>query len=302
MNYKKTVEAIRTELKTYVQKNKIQSLILGVSGGIDSCLCAALARPVCEELNIPLIGVSLPISTNAPDEIDRAKLTGKAFCTDFEQANLEEVYNAFRGINYNTDPIYELTEGNMDLSKESKENQKRWKIRNGNIKARLRMVYLYNLASMNNGIVLSTDNYTEYLLGFWTLHGDVGDFGMIQNLWKSEVYDIAEWLMANEYDGEKDAFYALKETIEAMATDGLGVTNLGDLGQILPEWTGNSRDGYKEVDRIIQIWLERNGLEETQCNIITEGYKDHPVIRRHLASEFKRNNPINLTRYNIIKY
>jgi NAD+ synthetase len=292
MNYEKTVEAIRTELKTYVQKNKIQSLILGVSGGIDSCLCAALARPVCDQLNIHLIGASLPCSTNESSEITRAHITGKAFCTAFAQVSIEKYFiNLANDINYGF-----ATEQKSDKDFNS------WKIRNGNIKARLRMIYLYNLASQHGGMVLSTDNYTEYLLGFWTLHGDVGDFGMIQNLWKSEVYDIAEWLMANEYDGEKDAFYALKETIEAMATDGLGVTNLGDLGQILPEWTGSSQEGYKEVDRVLNVWLERNGLEETQCNIITEGYKNHPVIRRHLASEFKRNNPTNLSRDEIAKF
>lgn len=295
MNYEKTVKAIRSELKTYVQTNHINALILGVSGGIDSCLCAALAKPVCNELNIPLVGVSLPCSTNETEEITRAHFTGKAFCSTFEQVSIENQVNSIINT-WNEIPTLPIEKGY------TAEYIHAWKIRNGNIKARLRMVYLYNLASMNNGIVLSTDNYTEYLLGFWTLHGDVGDFGMIQNLWKSEVYDIAEWLMVNEYDGEKDAFYALKETIEAMATDGLGVSNLGDLGQILPEWKGSSRDGYKEVDRVLSIRISRNSLEEIQSNIITEGYKNHPVIKRHLASEFKRNNPTNLSRDEIVKF
>lgn len=52
-------------------------------------------------------------------------------------------------------------------------------IANGNIQARLRMIYLYNLASIHKGLVMSTDNQTEYQLGFWTIHGDVGDFDQI---------------------------------------------------------------------------------------------------------------------------
>ena len=60
MNYENAVRNIRTELKTYVEKNNLKSLVIGVSGGIDSALCVLLAKPVCKELNIPLIGRSLP--------------------------------------------------------------------------------------------------------------------------------------------------------------------------------------------------------------------------------------------------
>lgn len=62
---------------------------------------------------------------------------------------------------------------------------KRTPIADGNIQARLRMIYLYNLASIHKGLVMSTDNQTEYQLGFWTIHGDVGDFDPIQDLWKT---------------------------------------------------------------------------------------------------------------------
>ena len=137
------------------------------------------------------------------------------------------------------------------------------------------------------------------MLGFWTLNGDVGDFGMIQELWKSEVYDMAEWLASNEYMGESSKI--LLDTIEAMATDGLGVTNLGDLGQILPEWKGSSREGYKEVDRILQVWEAHHLLEPTSKTLIAVKMKNHPVIQRHLSSEFKRNNPYNISRNNLFK-
>jgi hypothetical protein len=50
----------------------------------------------------------------------------------------------------------------------------------------------------NKGLVLSTDNLTEYLLGFFTIFGDQGDFGPIQNLWKTQVYGMSE-LMANQF-------------------------------------------------------------------------------------------------------
>lgn len=61
-------------------------------------------------------------------------------------------------------------------------------IANGNLQARCRMIHLYDLAGIHGGLVMSTDNQTEYQLGFWTIHGDVGDFDPIQDLWKTEVY------------------------------------------------------------------------------------------------------------------
>lgn len=283
MNYEKAISNIRGELKTYIQENNIKSLVLGVSGGMDSCLCAALARPVCNELNIPLIGRSMPGSSNKPEELERAKLTGKVFCTEFDEMSIEEEYN-FMAVRLESN-FPRITENN--------------KIRNGNLKARLRMIHLYDLASLRQGIVLSTDNYTELMLGFWTLHGDVGDYGMIQNLYKSEVYEMAEWIAENECKFI-DEQAVIISTIEALATDGLGVTNNGDLGQIMPEWNGSSRDGYKEVDIILKLWLERHELGYMQKIVIENPLKDHPVIQRHLRSEFKRENPVNITRNKII--
>ena len=294
MNYETVVSKIREQLKNYIQEHNIKSLVLGVSGGMDSCLCAALAKSVCDELNVPLIGRSLPIFSNKSDEVERAQMTGRAFCTQFEEDRILEAYFEIMSGKLNPQPY---TSYNGLLHDGDQKQLKAWKIRGGNLKARLRMMYLYNLASQNNGMVLSTDNYTEYLLGFWTLHGDVGDYGMIQELWKSEVYDLAEWLANNE-SGE--ARKILLDTINAMATDGLGVTNLGDLGQILPDWKGSSREGYKEVDRILQIWENQHTLEPTQKTLIAFTYENHPVIQRHLNSEFKRNNPTNIKRNTII--
>jgi len=274
----------------YLEYHKIKSVVLGVSGGMDSCLCAVLARPVCDSLGIPLIGRSLPIVTNKEDEINRATYTGEIFCTEFRQENLGEIYNHLSLIN--PDP---------GIGYNSGENIKQWKIRNGNIKARLRMILLYNLASQTNGLVMSTDNYTEYLLGFWTLHGDVGDLAPIQQLYKSEVYDIAEWIAYNEDWWEYPVGKKIiLDTIDALATDGLGVTDLGDLGQILPNWKGSSRDGYKEVDRILKIWEGISELDSESINLINE-MRDHSIIQRHLKTEFKRNNPVIFERNSIIE-
>lgn len=263
---------IRKELETYITEKGIKSLVLGISGGIDSAICAALARPVCDKLNIPLIGRSIPISTNTSEERDRAEMVGNAFCTDFdEDYQLEGIYSDFWS-------VMEPAGWDLEDSREA--------FRKGNLKARMRMILLYDLAQLHRGMVLSTDNYTELLLGFWTLHGDVGDYGMIQRLWKSEVYGMAEYLTTTLLHNEAQA---LQSCIDCQATDGLGITNT-DLDQIMPGWEGSSRDGYNQVDHILFSYLI--GVKEINGSPI----EDHPVIKRHIASGFKRTNPFNIKR------
>ncbi len=260
--YHKAVENIRKHLKDYLTSNNLKSMVLGVSGGIDSALTAALAHKVAKDLNIPLITRSITIESNKKDEINRSIAVGQAFGTDFRHIDLTEAFHLLQPY------IVE------DFDKEDK-NHIDFKIRMGNIKARMRMIYLYNLAAKNKGIVLSTDNYTELLLGFWTLHGDVGDLGMIQNLWKMEVYEMAKYIAENEANEQQAK--ALWDCINATPTDGLGITS-SDLEQL-------GARSYNEVDNILKAYL----AGDTQ-------YNNHPVIKRHLATEFKRKNPYNFPR------
>lgn len=288
MDYKESIGNIRAELKTYIKDNHIKSLVMGISGGIDSTLCALLARPVCDELNIPLIGRSLPAISNSEGENSRANQIGNLFCTDFRET---EIQNLFR------DLARLVSEENHDDDVFLFGHRE---IPNGNIKARIRMIYLYDLANSNQGMVLSTDNYTEYLLGFWTLHGDVGDYGMIQNLWKTEVYEMTEWIQNHEFSPVSERGLAIKSCIDADATDGLGISNT-DLDQIIPEWKGSSRDGYAEVDKKLQgfnILLKDAAKTPRVIKAMTE-LSESPVIKRYLRTEFKRKNPVNISRNRI---
>lgn len=267
MDSKKIVENIRRELENYILKYNIKSLIIGESGGIDSAICSVLASPVCKKNNVKLIGRSITIETNTQGEINRGRLIGEAFCTSFMDADLTELYLT---------TLKTIEEGEVDLS--TREN----KIRYGNIKARMRMVYLYNLAQQHSGLVLSTDNYTELLEGYWTLHGDVGDYGMIQSLWKTEVYELSKYLVNNELKTDKEK-EALQVCIDAVPTDGLGITS-SDLEQL-------DAKNYVEVDFILKEYLEKGN----------EKWEKHPVIQRHIRSAFKRNNPFNLSREILFK-
>jgi NAD+ synthetase len=250
---------IRTHIKNYIQENRLQSLVLGISGGIDSALCATLLKPVCEICNIPLIGRSITIETNKPDEIERSIKVGENFCHDFEY---------------------------LDVTKTFLENKKNLiclddsmlsRLRQGNLKARMRMMLLYDLAQLYRGIVVATDNFTEYLTGFWTLHGDVGDYAPMLHLWKTEVFALSTYLLTECNEKQKQA---LQMCIDAVPVDGLGISSC-DCEQL-------GVADYFEADRLFVRYFSGEKTLES-----------HPLIKRYQQSHYKRNNPVIIGREEI---
>lgn len=289
LNYKKVFETLVEETKKYLLDNNLKAMVLGISGGIDSTVTAAICHEVSKQTGIPLIGRSLPIKNKAA-EFDTSELVGEAFCSDFQVVELKDLYETTVSmIVYN-----EQASLDDDIPTQTP-------IANGNIQARLRMTYLYNLASIYGGLVMSTDNQTEYQLGFWTIHGDVGDFDPLQGLWKTEVYGLANWLLTRyAVFNEVDKGVAIGKSMELVPTDGLGISN-SDLDQI-------GAKSYEEVDAILQDFLVfaedykdkreamkdyfgYNALYETDPSVIEK------VLQRHIASEFKRKqSPIYIER------
>lgn len=308
LDYSKVFEVLVTETKNYVKTNNLKAMVLGISGGIDSTVVAAICHEVSKQTGIPLIGRSLPIK-NKSDEFDVSKLVGEAFCDDFKVVYLEDSYNQVLQ-DISAQEFTQIPFGGI------KEGPSQTPIANGNIQARLRMIYLYNLASIHKGLVMSTDNQTEYQLGFWTIHGDVGDFDPIQGLWKTEVYELAKWLIRYYYEKEVDAdgarkicdmCEAIKKSMSLTPTDGLGISN-SDLEQI-------GAKSYDEVDDILSRYIpfkeyrQKHGeplhphdeMAESDCwsQLCARHGEDvvNKVWSRHLASEFKREKaPIYILR------
>ena len=90
LDYKTVYDNIVTGLSSYVNKYHLESLILGISGGIDSTVIAALSKEVCKHTGCKLIGISLMTNTNQNDEVDAASLVGAEFCTEYQKCTIEE--------------------------------------------------------------------------------------------------------------------------------------------------------------------------------------------------------------------
>ena len=295
-DYLKVFETLVTETQKYITENGLKVMILGISGGIDSTVCAAICHEVSKRTGIPLIGRSLPSQHNKEGETSTADLVGKAFCNDYKIVPLDYIDTSIWCVR--------------------KEDFKQNKLANGNIQARLRMIYLYNLASIKGGLVMDTDNLTENNLGYFTIHGDVGDFNPIGGLWKTEVFELAEYLVeyySEQYKQEdlKKLVYqnitpelpykveALSDSLQLKPTAGLGITN-SDLDEI-------GAESYEQVDSILQEILAWKKLaisrgdvfqsKEEMKNVFLEEQQmlDIPikiimnVTNRHFASEFKRS-------------
>jgi len=273
---KDSIKSIREYTKNEVEKSNLKSLVIGISGGLDSAVVAAIVKPVCEELNIKLMGVSIPLSSSK-DHKEKAKYIGEKYCDSFMEMNSwDNEYN----------PIYKqvieaVSETDIVAEKAGfKKSSFNNNIAQGNIKARLRMVSLYRLAGVTNGAVLSTDNYSEYFLGFWTICGDVGDISPIQFVEKgTEEIEMAKYLKIRE------------DIITQEPSDGLNTQCVGDCDE---DQLGMS---YKEIGPV--IFAYENRLPEKFQNMFEE-IKNIPkvknIIERHNRTEYKRRGPFFVTR------
>lgn len=292
LNYERVFNVLVKETSNYMTKNHLKAMVLGISGGIDSTVVAAICHEVSKQTGIPLIGRSLPIK-NKNDEFNVSELVGKAFCDDFKVCPMTRLYHAALKEVYQVENM-ERHESTYTIEELEQANGQT-KVANGNIQARLRMMFLYNLASIHKGLVMSTDNQTEYQLGFWTIHGDVGDFDPIQDLWKTEVYELAKWLQDRYYVqsclpggvesiGSRNRSTALRDSIALTPTDGLGISN-SDLDQI-------GAKSYYDVDRVLQTVTCKASPEndKLQDELTAELGPDvvGKIMQRRFNSRFKR--------------
>lgn len=265
---KDIIQRARNYVNTYVRTNDLKSLVVGISGGLDSAVIAAL----CQEkyTGVPLIGVHMPINTT--NEHRRlANCVGSNFCSEYDTLNIME--------NLAPNLINEIM---ITTNGRFVSNELHNKIRVGNLRARTRMLVLYDLARAKDGLVLSTDNYSEFLAGFWTLHGDCGDLSPIQYILKGlELRVLARVL------GIDDGI------IDQEPSDGLNVTE---------ENTDHAQLGmdYKTFDAILMTHLGK--VYDNEAYFIFKDLLDEEneivlkAISRYENTKFKRNNPVCIDR------
>ena len=174
-NWEKLGNEISNWIFDYAEKNNISTLVVGVSGGIDSAVTSTL----CAKTGLNTIVINMPIYQTA----------SQLNLSNLHIEWLKEKWNNVEGHIIDLSEVYDLFTTKLDNIGTSE-------LSLANSRARLRMTTLYSLAGSNNGIVVGTGNKVEdFGVGFYTKYGDGGvDISPIADLYKSEVYFLAESL------------------------------------------------------------------------------------------------------------
>jgi len=170
LDYEKLVIDIQDWIKNYLKSAKADNIVVGLSGGIDSAVTAALCTEALGKEN--LVGLGLPCSSISQD-LEDAKLIAEHLGIKFEILDLTPVYEKFLEIS-NSNPMKE-------------------KLASANLKPRLRMMALYFVGqSKGNSLIAGTSNRAELAIGYFTKYGDgAADFEPLASLYKQEVRMIA---------------------------------------------------------------------------------------------------------------
>ncbi len=198
---------IPTWIKNYAVANNMKSLVIGISGGVDSSVVSTL----CAETGLPVHAVSMPIR-QIKEQNDLSQDHGQWLAMKYENVTHHTIL---------LDSLFNSFVQSMPGSCQSEHAY-------ANSKSRLRMVTLYQIASSHKGLVVGTGNKVEdFGVGFYTKYGDGGvDISPIGDLLKTEVWDLAKDLNI------------LQTIIDAPPTDGLwedGRTDKDQLGGLTYE-------------------------------------------------------------------
>jgi NAD+ synthase (glutamine-hydrolysing) len=246
--------ALELGLHDYVEKNGFSEIVVGLSGGIDSALTAALA---VEALGAERVhGVSMPSRFSSAATREDARRLGDSLEIDFREIVIEGAVEAIEGA------LGESFVGReRDLTEE-------------NLQARIRGVLLMALSNKFGWLVVATGNKSELSVGYATLYGDMaGGFALLKDVFKTDVFRLAKHL------NERTERELIPQSIIDRAPSAELRDNQLDQDSLPP---------YPELDKVLEAYVE---LDRSREELLQDGF-DPDVVERALGlidrAEYKR--------------
>ncbi|MEL7430236.1 MAG: NAD+ synthase [Pseudomonadota bacterium] len=248
-------------LRDYVNKNGFANVVLGLSGGIDSAICAAMAVDALGEERVRCI--MMPYTYTSEESLEDAAACAKALGVRYEIVPIEKPVDGF------ADALSSLFDGTNEGVTEE------------NLQSRTRGTILMAVSNKFGSMVVTTGNKSEMSVGYATLYGDMnGGYNPIKDLYKMQVYKLADWRNRNV---PSDCLGPGGEVIPQ------NIIDKAPSAELRPDQTDqDSLPPYPVLDDILQCLVEK---EMAVDEIIAKGHDEETVLRiQHLLyiAEYKR--------------
>ena len=245
-------QALVVGLRDYVEKNGFRSVVLGLSGGIDSALVAAIAIDALGAKRVN--GVAMPSKYSSDHSITDAQALADTTGIHFRTVAITPMVDAYMK--------------NLTLKGLAEEN----------LQARVRGTTLMGISNQEGHLVLATGNKSELAVGYSTLYGDaVGGFAPIKDIYKTDVWALAHW--RNEVAGKRGE--AAPIPVNSIAKE--------PSAELRPDQKdSDSLPDYLLLDRVLTAYVDD---DQGSAALIAAGF-DEALVRRVIAmvdkAEFKR--------------
>jgi NAD+ synthase len=248
-------------LRDYVIKNNFKGVLLGLSGGIDSALAAAIAVDAlgCDKVR----GIRMPSKYSSKGSLDDAKETAKLLNIKLDTISIEEINETFLT---NLDGLF----SNMpnDLTEE-------------NIQSRIRGVILMAVSNKFGDMVISTGNKSEISVGYTTIYGDMnGGFTPLKDAYKTDVYEMSKW-RNNSYNSLFLGPNSTVVPVNSINKEPSAELNLNQKDQ-------DSLPPYEILDEILKNIIEEEASLDFIIKLGHEKKLVHRIYKLLLLSEYKR--------------
>ena len=245
-------QALVVGLRDYVVKNNFPSVVLGISGGIDSAVVAAIAADAIGPERVH--GIALPSKYSSDHSLSDAKALAMAIGLKYRIIEIEPMVQSFIS--------------NLGLAGLAEEN----------VQARVRGTTLMGLSNQEGHLVLATGNKSELAVGYSTLYGDaVGGFAPIKDLYKTQVWDLARWRNQQAIN------------VGQAAPIPVNSINKEPSAELRPgQKDTDSLPDYKVLDQILHIYIDQDGGRPSAISAGFDAGLVDRIVQMVDRAEYKR--------------